>query len=359
MSQTMKMCPSIKRMACVLGMTLVLAACDDKSKTADAQSAAGTTQPGSTATPSQADLAGSSSGTTAKPAASAAGAAGQKPVAPASHASVPLTTLGAISVDRAEIDTLLDSLPPEQAAQLKGDRAAVERVIRARLSEKALVAQARDQGWTEKEDVKRTIALATEQTVFRSYLDSVSLPPETYPSQAELEAAYESSKSQFIQPASFRISQIFLAAPEGDANAVAQARKQAADILKRARARQADFAAIARSSSQDSGTAKNGGDMGLFVLPQIVPELRGVVQGMKAGEISEPIQLRGGIHIVKLTERNEQSVAPLDAVKDRLRTALRSQHQEQAARAYLDNLLNAGTVSIDGKAISTLVQPKP
>ena len=45
-------------------------------------------------------------------------------------------------------------------------------------------------------------------------------------------------------------------------------------------------------------------------------------------------------------------MTPFDQVKGEPRAALRSQRQELAARAYLEGLLNAGTVSIDGAALN-------
>lgn len=340
----------LQRMTAVLAVALTLSACgDDKPAVADEKPRAAVAKPQQAAD----DSAGTAQSAPAREA-SRAGAGTQ-----ATPSGGPLATLGSISVERAEIETLLANLPAQQGMQLRGDRASLERVIRARLSEKALVIQARNQGWQERDEVKRAIALATEQVVLRSYLDSVSMPPEAYPSEPELQAAYEANKAQFVQQASYRISQIFLPVAEGDAAALTQARKQAADLIKRARAPQADFAALARSNSQDAATSKNGGDMGFVALGQIVPELRGVVQGLQPGEISEPIQLRGGVHILKLIERQAQTVASLESVKPQLRAALRAQRQEQAARAYLEGLVDAGTVSIDGKAVNALLQAAP
>ena len=52
----------------------------------------------------------------------------------------------------------------------------------------------------------------------------------------------------------YRVSQIFLPAAVGDSDAVAAARKQAQDLVKRAQAPKADFAALAKSYSQDATT---------------------------------------------------------------------------------------------------------
>ena len=324
--------------AAAVGAVLVLAGCNDAAGKADEPKEAA-----QAAAPAQASAPASGQVT---PAAAPAAAGAEKPVA----------TLGGVSVSNAEVQAMLSGLAPTQRQQLVSDRAALDRLLRARLAEKALVAQARNQGWTERGEVKRLLDEAQEQVVLQTYLESVSQAPDTYPSESELQAAYEQNKERLTQPAAYRISQIFLAAPYGDEEAVAQARKQAADLAKRASAPKADFAALAKEHSQDPASAARGGDAGFLPLNQIVPELRGLIQGMKAGQVSSPLQLPTGFHVVKLAEVQEARTPPLVEVQVQLRNALRAQRQQQAARAYLEGLVNAGTVSVDGQALSAALE---
>ncbi|MNT54192.1 Foldase protein PrsA 2 precursor [compost metagenome] len=80
--------------------------------------------------------------------------------------------------------------------------------------------------------------------------------------------------------------------------------------------------------------------------------MRPAVEQLKAGEVSAPVQSAAGFHILKLADVRPASVTPFEQVKEELRVALRTQRQELAARAYLEGLLNAGTVSIDGAALN-------
>lgn len=280
----------------------------------------------------------------AKPAPAAAPAAGVKPPA--------VATLGAVQVDRDELQRQLQALPPQARAQLKDNRAGLDQWLRARLAEKALIEQARVQGWQDKPEVKRAFQAAQEQILMQSYLESVSRAPDDYPTEADLASAYERAKPQLAQPALYRVSQIFLPAPLGDAEAVAAARKQAQELVKRAQAPKADFAALARANSQDASSREQGGDIGFLPLAQLTPEMRPAVEQLKTGDVSAPVQSAAGFHILKLADLRPASVTPFDQVKGELRAALRSQRQELAARAYLEGLLNAGTVSIDGAALN-------
>ena len=127
---------------------------------------------------------------------------------------------------------------------------------------------------------------------------------------------------------------------------------KAAKLAAEAKQPGADFAALAKSYSQDATTRAQGGDIGFVPLSQLTPEMRPVIEPLKAGEVAAPVQSTAGFHILKLVDLRAASVAPYEQVKDALRGALRTQRQELAARAYLEGLLNAGTVSIDGAALN-------
>jgi len=69
-----------------------------------------------------------------------------------------------------------------------------------------------------------------------------------------------------------------------------------------------DFAAVATELSEDTVSAQNGGDLGLFSADMMVPEFSEVVFNMNEGDISDVITTRFGYHIVKLEEDNKDQV---------------------------------------------------
>ncbi|KAG0925501.1 hypothetical protein G6F31_018719 [Rhizopus arrhizus] len=105
-------------------------------------------------------------------------------------------------------------------------------------------------------------------------------------------------------------SRIFLPAALGDADAVTAARKQAQDLVKRAQAPKADFAALAQSYSRDDTSRTQGGDIGFVPLAQLMPAMRPVIEQMKEGEVSAPVQSAAGFHILKLSALRPASVTP-------------------------------------------------
>ncbi|MGU9850567.1 peptidylprolyl isomerase [Pseudomonas koreensis] len=262
--------------------------------------------------------------------------------------------LGNQQVTPQELQALLATLPPASAEQLRGNREALERWIRARLAEKAVLEQADAQGWAQRPDVVRQTRAASEQIVFRDYLRSVSSVPADYPSAAELQQAYDAGKANWQTPALYRVSQIFLAVP--DAQSLESVRKQATELSKKAQSTPADFAALATQYSQDRLTAERGGDTGLQPLQQLVPEVRGAVAKLKVGAVSDPLQSAAGFHVIKLTEQQPARTATLDELRDQLTQALRAQRQEQIAQAYLDGMLNTATLSIDGAELNKVLE---
>lgn len=267
-----------------------------------------------------------------------------------------VASLGGVIISQDELQRFLAALPEAQRDALARDRVVLEQWLRSRLADKALVAQARQQGWHEKPEVRAAAEEAEAQIILRTYLQSVSVPGSTYPSEQELQAAYEANQAQFQVPARYRVSQIFLAAPEGDAKAVAAATKQAQAFVKQLREDKAEFAALATEHSDDQASAQRGGDNGYLPLAQLVPALRAVVAKLEPGQISDPVAMPAGVHVLMLTDRREATVRPLAEVRGALRDALRAQRQQDVARAYLAGMLDADTVSVDGKVLSATLE---
>lgn len=259
--------------------------------------------------------------------------------------------LGNQQVAAEELKTLFASLPEDARAQLRGNRAALDAWIRSRLAQKAVLEQADAQGWRQRPEVEQQTRAATEQIVFRDYMQSVSQVPADYPSAAELQQAYDSGKAAWMTPPLYRVSQIFLAVAEPQA--VEQVRRQAQELSRKAQAAPADFAALAAQYSQDRDS-----DSGLQPLQQLLPEVRSAVARLKVGGVSEVVQSAAGFHVLKLTEQQPARTATLDELRERLTQALRAQRQEQIAKAYLEGMLNTATLSIDGAVLNQVLDDK-
>jgi peptidyl-prolyl cis-trans isomerase D len=133
------------------------------------------------------------------------------------------------------------------------------------------------------------------------------------PPAAEIKAFYEQNIARYRQEEQREASHILIKFEEKSDRAALRAKAE--DVLKQARAAGADFAALARKFSQDTGSAAQGGALGSFGRGAMVKPFEEAVFAMKAGEISNIVESDFGYHIIKLTGVKPGSVRSLDDVR--------------------------------------------
>ncbi|MFO1320238.1 MAG: peptidylprolyl isomerase [Burkholderiales bacterium] len=246
-----------------------------------------------------------------------------------------------------ELKAILDALGPEAKAQLAQAPAELNRIVRAELLRKSLGAEARAKGWDKRPEVVTQLDRAREQALVASYMNSVAKPPESYPAESDIRAAYDQSQNAFTVPKQYRLAQIFvLAPPESDKGATAKAQAKLNDLSDKARKKGADFAALAKTGSEHAESAAKGGDMGWVAEANLIPELREPVSAMKKGDISAPIKTTQGWHVLRLEDIREKGVRPLTEVRDQIAAALRMRRAQETEQAYLTFMTNKTPVSI-------------
>jgi len=95
----------------------------------------------------------------------------------------------------------------------------------------------------------------------------------------------------------------------------------AESILIQLRNNPKKFDDFAKKHSQDSESAKKGGDLGLFTRGMMVKEFDNVVFTMKVNDLSGIVETQFGYHIIKLTEIKGEEVT-FDSVKSQLKGEL-------------------------------------
>jgi len=106
----------------------------------------------------------------------------------------------------------------------------------------------------------------------------------------------------------------------------------------------ADFAEVAKESSNDTGSKENGGLLGYFGKGQMVPEFEAAAFKLKKGEMSEPVKTNFGWHIIKLEDRRRKEPPSFDTVKSTIMNSLvvkkaqekSSEMREKAKLEYVD-----------------------
>ncbi|MES2507679.1 MAG: peptidylprolyl isomerase [Verrucomicrobiota bacterium] len=261
-----------------------------------------------------------------------------------------LGRLGVLEVRVEELQPAVSSLEPAQLESVRRDPAMLEQLVRSLLVQRLVLKQATDQKWHERPTVVAKLERVRDSTLTETYLESVSQPAADYPSDAEVKAAYEKGRDALIQPRSFRLAQIFIAqAPEGE--------KKLADVKGLLRAEKADFADVAGKHSQETLSASHGGEIGWVTEAQIQPEFREQVTRLKLHEISSPIKLKDGWHILKLLDARAAFTPTLEQVRAQLVKKLRQEKLSANTQAYLARLLKEHPLELNKSALPQVLPP--
>ncbi len=149
--------------------------------------------------------------------------------------------------------------------------------------------------------------------------------------ETEIAAFYQQNLSQYQTPAQVRASHILFKLEGKDEKAV---QAQAEEVLKKAKAPGADFAALAKQYSEDESNNTIGGDLDYFGRGRMVAEFEQAAFAMKNGEISDLVKTAFGLHIIKMVDNKPESTRPLAEV----RTEIEEQLKWQKAQAEAEKI---------------------
>jgi peptidyl-prolyl cis-trans isomerase C len=157
---------------------------------------------------------------------------------------------------------------------------------------------------------------------------------------------YQKNQDKFQQGPRVRASHILIGIPQNaDAATKQQAKAKADGLLKDLKAGK-DFAAAAKENSQDPGSAPNGGDLGYFEQGQMVPPFEQAAFALKPGEVSEVVETQFGYHIIKVAEKQESRVVPLEEAKGQIEEYLTQQNRHAQTELFVNALRAKAKVEI-------------
>ena len=175
-----------------------------------------------------------------------------------------------------------------------------------------------------------------EAATINLYLERVIRPGITV-SDGEVEAYYEANRSRLSAPEQIRARHIlFKVKPGSSEQEIDTAREKAVEAHRRAIAGE-DFAALARELSEAPEGAQ-GGDLGFFTRKRVAPRFAEAAFALTVGEISAVVLTGYGFHVIKVEERREAGVPPLEDIKDRLYNRLLDEKVAVKVNALLETL---------------------
>jgi parvulin-like peptidyl-prolyl isomerase len=267
--------------------------------------------------------------------------------------STVIAKVGDEDVTLGEIRTDISNLDANTQAQLQHNPQALDQAVKMLLAKKLVLQEALAKKWDENPVVTAALARLREDAIGQTYLQSVSQPPETYPSDAEVQAVYDANKSRLLVPRTYDLAQIFVKdAKDADPTAAAKAEAKLASVRKALAADGADFAAVASAESDDAPSAAKGGEIGTVAENQIAPEIRSAIGNLDKGTVTKPIRLDDGYHILKVLSVKEPYTPSLDQIKTQLVQKMRQQKAQLNSQQYVSDLMKENPVQIDELSLS-------
>jgi peptidyl-prolyl cis-trans isomerase D len=233
---------------------------------------------------------------------------------------------------------------------------------------RALTRQQREIAWLTIPAAKLAAAATPDDAAVKTYYDahkSEYMTPETvnlryvevslaalaakvHVDDAQLKAYYDEQKAKtperFTQAEQRRVRHILFQVADPKDDAAAKAKAEAA--LKRAQSGE-DFGKLAQELSQDTGSAKNGGDLGWAERSRYVGPFADAAFSMKEGEIKGPIKTQFGYHILKLDGIQPAAVKTFEQSKSDLDAEYRRTEADKLFNDAQDSLADAALQSAD------------
>jgi peptidyl-prolyl cis-trans isomerase C len=209
-----------------------------------------------------------------------------------------------------------DALTPEARAEM------IEQLVFLQI----LAAEAEKQGLTQERRIAAEIELQRQQLLARAVADRYI--EENPPTESELRDLYEFNLPR-LRRTEYKTRHILV-----------DTESEAADLIAQL-GDGADFAKLAMEHSTDS-TQSDGGDLGWITPDSVVQPFADAIQAATPGEpVGAPVETQYGWHAILVEEIKEQAAPGLEAVRQDLTSAARSQKLD----AYATGLREAAEVT--------------
>jgi peptidyl-prolyl cis-trans isomerase SurA len=138
----------------------------------------------------------------------------------------------------------------------------------------------------------------------------------------EVERYYKEHAKDYASPEEVTLSEIVVPTSGSDGQA-----KALADEYHRRLLQGESFATMASQYSKGP-TASKGGSIGSYLVSKLSPQIAGTIAGVKVGDVSAVIQIPEGFAILRVDDRKESVIRPLEEVRAEIKNYLFLQKQK-------------------------------
>jgi len=172
-------------------------------------------------------------------------------------------------------------------------------------------------------------------------LDNASVAAGIAVSDQAVADYYAANAAKFGQPELRSASHILIVVDKNaDAATRAQAKAKANELVQTLQKTPQRFAELARTQSQDPGSAAQDGKLGSFGRGMMVKPFEDAVFSMKPNEIRGPVESDFGYHIIRLDGIEPAKTAPLSEVRTVVVDELRKQQAQKVFADLADSFSN-------------------
>jgi peptidyl-prolyl cis-trans isomerase D len=185
------------------------------------------------------------------------------------------------------------------------------------------------------EQNKESYKIAEQRRAKYLFIDTTALRDTIQIPEAEVRNHYQQNLSSYQLPERVRASHILLKTEGKSPEETEKIKAKATELLLRVK-QGADFAQLARKNSEDTVSAANGGDLGVFGRGSMVPEFENAAFTLAVGAISDLVKTQFGFHIIKVTEKQPSRTQTFEEVESLIRPTLLQRKADQMAQDLAD-----------------------
>lgn len=194
----------------------------------------------------------------------------------------------------------------------------------------------------------KMIATVTAQLEAETLLQRLEKSVKTIrePTDAEAQAYYDQHKSLFVEPEQVKLGVILLKVDPSSPQATWNAAHEEAKQIHKRLVGGANFSELAQMHSSDA-SAGSGGDMGYVHRGMLPDAVSAILDKMKPGTFSEPVQVLEGVTILRLDDRKVARQRTFAEVRERAGDLWQREQGDAAWARLIADLRKQTTVWMD------------
>jgi hypothetical protein len=246
-----------------------------------------------------------------------------------------LASRGQGVVTQQQFSARADRIPASIRRETLRSATRLQDILNTMLLKSQLANAAREAGFDKDPIVQARMQLAADSELGEAWMNHYvdSQPEADYEAMAK--EYYELNKAQFVSKPEVDVSHILIS---NEDRSMEEAMAIANEIELLLEEDPSSFDALVLQYSEDPSAQQNMGHFKGVKQGDMVKPFETAAFALEKGEISEPVQTRFGLHIIRLDESTPSRPLSYEEAKTEIITAQLSSHKERLRDAYLTEL---------------------